>query len=298
MHRRVSDITALEGAAGAGRRQRRLYFAGPLRELRYAQPVPTPEEFESYFVQRAELADELFKRGFRTDAFLIATVAIDSIGAIWQHDFAQPFESGPLNFAAFLSAFGGDPETNKICVVFLAEDMIAFGSSRLHAVARRMLQKRAADPTVKVEENEFRECPHAHEDATWTDLIKEEPALANEAELEKIARQYTRAALTYRLYRCGPGHAYSRGSRTSGFADPRDDDEISYFPAHVVRGALQPISLHIGLHTVTRWLRASASNCASQYRTAGKVIAASLDASSESLDNLKAKWFKSGQPRV
>lgn len=260
--------------------------------------MPTPEEFESYFVQRADLADELFKRDFRTDAFLIATVAIDSIGAIWRHDFAKPFESGPLDFAAFLRFFGDDPETDKICVVFLAEDIIAFGSARLHAVARRMLQKRAADPTVKVEEFEFRESPHAYEDATWADLVNEEPTLASETDLAQIARQYTRAALTYRLYRCGPGHAYSRGSRTSGFADPRDDDEISYFPAYVVRGVLQPISLHIGLHTLTRWLRASASNCARQYRTAGKVIAATFDASSESLDNLKAKWFKKGQPRV
>jgi hypothetical protein len=260
--------------------------------------MPTPEAFASYFVERADLADELFNRGFQTDAFLIATVAIDSIGAVSRHDFAQPYQGGPLSFTAFVNAFASDPATDQLCVVFLAEDMITFGSPRLHAIARRMLQKRAADPTVEVTELTFRESPHAYEDVTWADLVKEEPALAGELELEKIARHYTRAALTYRLYRCGPGHAYSRGSRTSGLADPRDNDEISYSPAHMVRGVKRPISLHIGLHTLTRWLRTSATNYAKQCRAAGKAIAAGFDASSDSLENLKDKWFEQGLPRV
>lgn len=252
--------------------------------------MPVGSPFEAYFHKTADVAEDLFKSGFQTEAFLMTTVAIDALAAIWRHDFGLSDESGPLDFAAFVREFVADPAGELICVVFLAEDMITHGPVRLHAIAQGLLEGRAASRGQKPTEMEFRESPHAHRDVTWSDLIAEEPSLASEKELEMLARHYTRSALAYRLYRCGPAHGFARGSRTSGFSEPAGDDEISYFPSYVVGGVVKPISLKIGIRAFTQWLRTAATNYAAACGAAGKKPADGFDASATSLANLRGKW--------
>lgn len=252
--------------------------------------MPTPDQFESYFQKTADKAEELFACGFRTEAFLVATVAIDALAQLWRHDFKLTGEDGPLNFAAFVDQFAGDPRSRLVCVVFLAEDMLTHSTTRLHPAAQRLLEARAAWAGPKPREVHSRECPHAHRDASWADLIVEEPSLAGETSLQSVARYYTRAALAYRLYRCGPAHAFSRGSRTSGFSDIKGDDEISYFPPYRSGGFVRPISLKIGIRTFTGWLRSAATNYAAECIASEKTPGFGFDASATSLANLTKKW--------
>jgi hypothetical protein len=253
--------------------------------------MPTPGQFEAYFHKTADKAEELFSSGFRTEAYLMTTVAIDALAAIWRHDFGMPEASGTKNFASFVREFVADPAAERICVVFFAEDLLAFGPARLHPVAQRLLEQRAASRN-RVPGVVEGEAPHAHKDVTWTDLVVEEPSLANENALEELAEDYTRSALAYRLYRCGPAHALSRGSRTSGFSSGDGDDEISYFPRYLSGNVTLPISLKIGIKTFTQWLRTAATRYAAACAKAGKRPADNFDASASSLALLHKKWRK------
>jgi hypothetical protein len=252
--------------------------------------MPAAGPFEAHFHKTADVAEDLFKNGFQTEAFLMTTVAIDALAAIWRQDFGVSDEGGPLNFAAFVREFVADPAAELICIVFSAEDMLTHGLARLHAIAQDLLEGRAASRGPKPAGFEFRESPHAHRDVTWNDLVKEVPLLAHEKGLEKLARHYTRSALAYRLYRCGPAHGFARGSRTSGFSDPVGDDEISYFPSYVAGGVVKPISLKIGIRAFTQWLRTAATNYAGVCSATGKRPADGFDASATSLAKLRGKW--------
>lgn len=230
--------------------------------------------------------------GFRTDAVLIATVAIDAINSIWRHDYKVPArkpKSAPLDYAEFLDRFAADPATGLICVVFLAQDMAASRAARLHPMAQRLLRARAADDGPPPSRPTFREWPHTHKDCTWSDLVTEEPALAAEKELERAAKEYTRGALAYRLFRCGTAHHYSRGDRTSDFSSGIDA-EISYSAPMAMGGRIRPIGVKLGIGRLTTWLRACATNYATECTRHALRPATNFDASRVSLTSLASVW--------
>jgi hypothetical protein len=247
------------------------------------------KEFAEYFCKRGDLAEELYSAGFRTEAYLIATTAINALAAIRKHDDKRPANGAALQFAEFLDDFAGDARTKRLAVVFLAEDAIRSGPPRLHQVAYRLLEDRAAIRGSNVE-FEFRESPHAHRDIAWSDLVAEVPEFGREARLQAIARHYSYGALLYRLYRCGPAHALSRPDRATVFSQNEPDAEISYFPEYLAGGRVRPISLKIGLLAVTGWLRAVATAYAEHCHTAGRRPADGFEPGAETLASLAHVW--------
>lgn len=249
-----------------------------------------PGSFQRYFHERADLAERLYSEGLRTDALLIATVALDSLAAIWEHDFVLRFGNGSdLRLAAYVQKFSGDERAEKIAVVFLAEDVLQHGPPRLHEVARRLLDRRDVDESP-VRPMEFRGTPRAYLDVDWAGLITEEPALAAESNLEKLVARYTYPALLYRLHRCAVAHTMSTGSRTSDFSSGNPDDEISYFPRWVSTGRVHPISLKIGLRAITNWVRASVTSYVAECDRLGKRPADDFEPNAKSLAKLQRKW--------
>ena len=256
--------------------------------------MPDPATFERYFHDRAELAEQLYRDGWRHEAVLIASVAIDALANICEHDQKTPGAGHLERFRSFVEHYSADADARKIAVVFLAEDMIRHGPPRLHDVARSLLAKRNVDPGDKIARPmEFATSPFAHLDAEWSALVVEECALSGESKIEALATErYTYAALVYSLTRCAVAHALSRGSRTSDFSSIEPDDEVSYFPPYEVGGRTRPISLKVGLRKMTRWLRAAATNYSAECKKLGKKPADNFDPNAESLATLSEKWEK------
>lgn len=251
--------------------------------------MPEPGSFERYFHDQAELAEELYRRGHRTAAKLLAAVTLDSLAQIWEHDYGpKHFGGSDLRLAAFIATFAEEPQASHIAVVLFAEDLARLGPPRLAPIAKRLLAGRAAaqPPLLTME---FGEMPYAHRDADWRALIAEEPEL-DKPTIEKVARHYMYPALVYRLIRCGLAHSFTTGSRTTDFSSPAGDDEISYFGRMKIGGKLRPISIKFGILTLTRWLRTSATLYAEQCERNGKRPADNFDASNESLAKLDRKW--------
>lgn len=256
--------------------------------------MPDPATFERYFHDRAELAEQLYRDGWRHEAVLIASVALDALANICEHDQKAGRTSHLERFRRFVEHYSADADARKIAVVFLAEDMIRHGPSRLHDVARSLLAKRNVDPGEKIARPmEFATSPFAHLDADWSALTVEEPTLLGEGQIEQLATQrYTYAALVYSLTRCAVAHALSRGSRTSDFSSGEPDEEISYFPPYEVGGRTRPISLKVGLRKMTQWLRGAATNYSAECERLGKTPADGFDPNANALATLSEKWEK------
>ena len=233
-----------------------------------AYPVPTPAEFEAYFHKRASFAEDLYRQGWRNEAHLVATVALDSLANIWRHTLeplpANAAKSSALRQLEFVQKFTGDPDVNRIVVIFLAEDIIARRVTRLIPLAERLLRARVASYRERPTVMEMRESPAAHLDKDWQELVHEEPDLARETALEKTARHYTYPAMLWRLYRCSLAHSLSKGDRTSDFSGSEPDDEVSYFPAWTDGARQRPISLKLGLKATTNWIRAGVTGYAKE----------------------------------
>jgi hypothetical protein len=251
-----------------------------------------PGSFEQFFHEHAALSEELYERGQRQAARLLAAVGIDALAAIWEHDFSINEPASDLRLVKFMQTFlPADARTRKIAVVLFAEDLHQFGPVRLHALAQRLLADRNADPTV-MKGFDFREMPHAHKDKDWADLVLEEPSLAPETAVEGIATRYTYPAMVYRLVRCASAHLLSSGHRVNDFSSPKGDDEVSYWGPMIVSGQRRPISIKFGIRLLTGWLRDGATSYVGQCARAGKRPADGLDANAESVAILAAKWKK------
>jgi len=246
--------------------------------------------FEKYFCDRAELAETLYRGGWRNEAFLLATVALDALAAIWQHDLSTSNDSSALRMAAFVQKFSSDPKAHTIAAVFLGEDLLTHGPPRLASLADALLAARGVG-RERVQDFGYRAGPLAHKDTDWAELVAQHPSIA-EPELEKLAAHYTYPALLYRLHRCAVAHSLSSGTRTSCFSESEPDDEISYFPEFIVRGKVRPISLKIGLATVTRWVRACVSAYVAECIQADREPAQGYDPNAESLENLRRLFRK------
>jgi hypothetical protein len=253
--------------------------------------MPDPKTFEGYFHERAKLAESLFREGWRNEAYLVATAALESLCTIRDHDHRAAKLPGAVRFTKFVQQYSGETDARKIAVVFLAEDLMHHGPGALRQVAVNLLTIRAAIQP-RPEPIDCRESPHAHRDCDWSTLVSEEPQLAKVGEIEKLSVEYTYPALLYRFYRCSVAHTLSRGSRAKCFSGNEPEDEISYFPEFMEKGKVQPISLQIGLAAVTRWLRTSATGYAAECTKRGSRPADGFDASSRSMNELKARWKK------
>ncbi len=256
--------------------------------------MPDPETFERYFHERADLAEHLYRDGWRHEAVLIATVALDALANIREHDHKLKRINGAERLSQFVQRYAGDPDTRKIAVVFLAEDILAIGPARLHEVARRLLLARDVNPAQEATSSfEFQASPFAHLDCEWDELVNKEPALAPENDIEKLARErYTYPALLYSLTRCAVVHSLTRGTRTSDFSRDEPDDEISYLPPYEDAGRMRPISQKVGLRRITTWLRTATTNYAAECEHHGIRPADGFDANAKSLDQLYGAWKK------
>jgi hypothetical protein len=251
-----------------------------------------PGSFEQFFHGHAALAEELYQRGERQAARLLAAVGVDALAAIWKHDFALNEPASDLRLVNFMQTFlPADTRTRTIAVVLFAEDLRKHGPVRLHALAQRLLDERNADQST-TKGLEFREMPHAHKDTDWTGLVLEEPSLTTETAVQEMARRYTYPGMVYRLVRCASAHALSSGYRVNDFSGPEGDDEICYWGPMIVAGKRRPISIKFGIHVLTRWLRGAASSYITHCARAGKRPADDFDANAESVANLAAKWGK------
>lgn len=256
------------------------------------------EEFESYFHERAALAEQLFRDSWREEAYLVATVALDALAQIWVHDsqrgglrppLAAPTTGRPssaLRMNALLDVFApADEHAGKVAVVLFAEDMRRLRLD-LAAVAQRLLDRRVeteGPPTAVT----FRASPLVHLDCTVADLAQEEPEL--ERRLLDVAQHYRYPAFAYRFLRSSAVHAGLRGARVNRFADKQPDDVVDYFPAWVgPRGDVRPISLGIGLGVLSRWVR----TVVSAYVRACHDPADGFDPSSDAQAMLDRTWPK------
>lgn len=260
--------------------------------------MPTPEEFEQHFLQRADLAEQLYRDGWRNEAHLVASVALDSLGRVWAHDLPKeaPRSGDAVRFRAFVQKYARDPKTSNVAVVLFAQDLYQYGSSDFRDLATRMLDQRNAI-TGPDKGMEFREWPHQHKDCTWGALLLEEPDLAKDPKLKKQAERYTYPALVYSLFRCGVAHTLLRGSRTHDFSGVEPDGEISYSPPMLLGGRTRPIGIKFGLRVTTGWIRACASNYRATCDERGILPANKFDPSDKSLAILKKSWVKMAQTR-
>lgn len=254
--------------------------------------MPEPRTFETYFHDRANLAESLYRDGWRHEAVLIASVALDALANIWEHDKNLNHVNSAVRLANFVQSYTGDADAMKIAVVFLAQDMLAHGPPRLHAIAKRLLAKRNVDLSgQRPRPMTSGTSPYVHLDADWLGVTVEEPALANEPAMERLATErYTYPALLYTLTRCAVAHSLSRGTRTSDFSGKEPDEEISYFPPHVGGNATRPISLKIGLKRITNWVRTTATGYARECEQLGAEPANAFDPSGHSLCRLYGAW--------
>lgn len=61
-----------------------------------------PGSFEQFFHNQAALAEELYQRGQRQPARLLAAVGIDALAAIWEHDFLLNEPASDLRLVKFM----------------------------------------------------------------------------------------------------------------------------------------------------------------------------------------------------
>jgi hypothetical protein len=253
--------------------------------------MPTPDQFAKYFHDRADLAESLHRNGWRNEGQLVAAVALDSLASIWEHSRERKKTSrASLRLHEFVRTFTQDPKADKIAVVFMAEDMLAHGPQRLHAVANRLLDARVPSRSEKAGPMEFRQSPATYLDKPWDVLVAEEPSLASETRLQELSSDYTYPATLYRLYRCGLAHSFAKGDRTSGFSGNEPDDDISYFPEWTDGARRRPIGLKFGLKVVTTWVREAATRYAAACSSSDVDPVAGFDPSSQSLGLLQEYW--------
>jgi hypothetical protein len=255
--------------------------------------MPDHGSFEQHFRQRADLVEDLYTKGWRNEAHLIASVGLDSLSAVWAHDFPDQAKgmSDAVRFRSFVQRFADDPKTRRVAVVLFAQDLQRHASVLLREAAGRMLDTRAATLS-RARPMEFYEWPHQHKDCSWEALLQEEPNLRAYPALACLAERYTYPALVYSLFRCGVAHTLLKGSRTHDFSSSDPDDEISYAPPMAFSGRTRPLSIKFGLKVITGWLRTSATSYAQHCRDLGVRPADDFDPSLKSLDQLENAWLK------
>lgn len=252
-----------------------------------------PGSFERHFHDRADLAERLYGEGFRNEAHLIATVALDSLGRVWAHDLPNEAPKGAdaERFRVFVKKYADDHQVHRIAVVLFAQDLLEYGPVAFQESARRMLNRRNAlmDPA---EHMQWREWPYQHKDCDWEALLEEESSLEREPRLEGTAERYTYPALVYSLFRCGVAHTLLKGSRTHDFSGKAADDEISYTPPMTFRGRTSPIGIKFGLRVITGWVRSCASSYTKKCAERGIRPADEFDASDRAQETLRKAWKK------
>jgi hypothetical protein len=244
--------------------------------------VPTSADpFESYFHNRAQLADAIVTSGSFIDAYILATASLDALAEIWFSDFPDVKEQlqtelgvqnvpSAIRLTRFLKTFASnDPDVNKVAVICFAEDWKRH-IQQDSQLADQLLKKRLSDnPDDFLRSHEL---PKAYLDIPINELIQECPSLGRQPELLRVLESYEYGYLLYTLYRCPLVHTGASSRRTHGFA--RGEEIMYYWP---LEADDDRITIGFGPNLVTRWLRCAVSgyvkSCQSQSITpAGQIM--------------------------
>jgi hypothetical protein len=239
--------------------------------------------FERYFHDRAELADELSAGGRSIDANIIATTALDALGEVWLHDFAQERAAmeqalggkvpPSIRMARLVKTFGvGAPHVGKVAVILFAEDWKRHVNTAVGD----------ADALLKPRRPQVRgELPHAHLDVPRDELLRECPAISAEPLLVSLLEEYEYPALLYRFVRSPYVHYGTSSSRTHGFTR---GEEVFYMP--LAKGTT--IGFSVGV--VTAWLRVAATEYVAHCTRLGVRPAADIESARQAEDFLESRW--------
>ena len=247
------------------------------------------EYFERFFHDRAVAADDLHERGFRVEANIVATTAIDALAEVWLHDFPMERQvmdaefrgrvSPAIRFTRFLKRFAaGAPHTQKVAVVMFADDMKRQAPT-LRDLADTILAPRGGSLPG--------ELPRAYLDISKHELLRTYPVIVEVPGLAALVEDYEYGALLYRFVRSPLVHFGSGSQRTHGFTQK---DEVFYMPLE--RG----LALGFGIGVVTSWLRTAATAYTTMCTNAGIRPATNLETGREGEDRLAARWERIGMP--
>ena len=253
------------------------------------------EEVLDFFRRKASRVDALAEERWDQEVTILATTALDSLGAVWFCDFperkmALQKELGgavpsSIRMSRLMRTFAGqDAEAQKVAVVCFAEDLRRY-KPELTGLASTLLAPRV--PSREPGALSFGELPYSHLDKNPRDLLDECPEIRRHAELEKIIEEYTYPALLYRFFRCPLVHMASRAKRTHGFAIKR---EVMYMPIH----PNDFTSISFGPQLLTDWIRSAAAGYVDACVADGRQPAGDVDAGADVEANLERRWEKVG----
>lgn len=242
-------------------------------------------EVEGFFHERANHVDELARLRWDQEAAILATTALDALGAVWFCDFPEEERKlakqvggnvpASLRMSQLVGTFAPDDEhARKVAVVCFAEDMRRH-CRELAALAAQLLKTRVEDEPLAL--------PRAYLDKTPHNLLVECPELASPPGLLALIEEYTYPALLYRFFRCPMVHMASGSKRTHGFARGR---EVMYM-------RIEPrkfTSISFGPQLMTDWIRKATSGYVAACLKAGIRPANQIDAGAEHEAKLDDRW--------
>jgi hypothetical protein len=209
------------------------------------------KSFLDYFFNRAQISDGLTQTGSTTEALILSTTSLDSLGKIWAYHFADEASqlasayggglSESQRLAHILKKFTGTEDiANRLAVVCFAEDWKKADPQKASFIDSTLLAQRAL-------ECEPRESPRAYLDVSLDELLAQHPEIEVDPRLIRVAREYQYGAILYRMYRCPLIHSSLHSCHTHGFAR---NEEVKYWRKSAVK-----TSIGFGPLLVTRWLR-------------------------------------------
>jgi hypothetical protein len=207
--------------------------------------------FLDYFLRRAQISDGLAQTGSTTEALILSTTSLDSLGKIWAYHFAEEASrlateyggglSDSQRLAHILKLFAGAEDiANRMAVVCFAEDWKKADPQKTQFIDSALLAQRSL-------ECEPRESPRAYLDITLDELLAKYPEIVANPRLARVAREYQYGAILYRMYRCPLVHSSMHSCHTHGFAR---NQEVKYW-----RQSAEKINIGFGPLLVTGWLR-------------------------------------------
>lgn len=248
-------------------------------------------EVEAFFHRKADLIDELAQAGRRDEVTILATTALDALGAVWFSDFPEVESSMKqecggkpplsLRMARLMATFvPGDPEAAKVAVVCFAEDLLRY-KPELTWLAGKLLDPRCPERDEKG--LHFGELPRSYLDKTRAELLEECPELTDSPGLPALIEEYTYPAVLYRFFRCPLVHMASGSNRTHGFASGKEVMYMRFNPSEIT-------AISFGPQLLTGWVRSVASGYVAACVEAGRGPAGNVDAGKDAEGWLEGRW--------
>ena len=246
--------------------------------------------FLEYFQAQADVADDLYDRGFRINCHMGATASLDALAAIWEADFPADaaqlsrFFGGSTPAAARLSRFvwrfTQDLRAETVAVIRFCEDAVPYASRAERAEVDALLAAR--QPTQRGQ------LPPAHMDLSLDALEAEAPTLFANSQVRRLAEEYQYPGLLYTLYRCPTVHSLSYPRQAQGFAR---GEEVFYMPLH--SGFT---SIGFGHKLLTNWLRRAVEGYVQYCATSSVEPGRAIDPGADQEARLAGKWRKALNP--